>query len=129
MLLVRRKVRIITNFPAVIRFDYPLTYTQRIVCLSEDNLRTEDYLLSITRLFYPTKRFLNNSYTHTGVGSCRAITSDVFRNEQANQSTVYPTSDCYLSVPGKDLFLFNTQIKVSEKLNIESRETLFVQDP
>ena len=74
-------------------------------------------------------RFLNNSYTHTGVGSCRAITSDVFRNEQANQSTVYQTSDCYLSVPGKDLFLFNTQIKVSEKLNIESRETLFVQDP
>ena len=90
-----------------------------------------DLLLSKLNTSNKTKiqRFLNNSYTHTGVGSCRAITSDVFRNEQANQSTVYPTSDCYLSVPGKDLFLFNTQIKVSEKLNIQSRETLFVQDP
>ena len=84
-----------------------------------------DLLLPKLNISNKTKiqRFLNNSCTHTSVGSCRAITSDVFRNEQANQN------DCYLSVPGKDLFLFNTQIKVSEKLNIESRETLFVQDP
>ena len=84
-----------------------------------------DLLLSKLNTSHKTKiqRLLNNSYTHTGVGSCCAITSDAFRNEQANQN------DCYLSVPGKDLFLFNTQIKVSEKLNIESRETGYVQDP
>ena len=63
LLHIRREVRVITDFPASIRFDYPLTDTQRIVCLSEDNLRTEDYLLSITRLFYPTKRFSDNQPT------------------------------------------------------------------
>ena len=58
-----KRPRITTNFPAVIRFDYPLTDTQKCVCLSEDNLRTDDYLLSITRLFYPTKRFIDNQPT------------------------------------------------------------------
>ena len=113
-------------------FVFVRAYRTQTVCWHKSNdSQPLDLLLSKLNTSNKTKiqRFLNNSYTHTGVGSCRAITSDVFRNEQANQSTVYQTSDCYLSVPGKDLFLFNTQIKVSEKLNIESRETLFVQDP
>ena len=63
LLHIRREVRVIMNLLSVICFDYPLTDTQKIVCLSEDNLRTDDYLLSITRLFYPTKRFSDNQPT------------------------------------------------------------------
>jgi len=44
-------------------------------------------------------------------------------------SCAFPYLPWWAKRQGKDLFLFNTQIKVSEKLNIESRETLFVQDP
>ena len=53
------------------------------------------------------QRLLNNSY---------AITLS-----QPSEPIRF-SSDCYLSVPGKDLLLFNTQIKVSEKLNCDCRE-------
>ena len=52
------------------------------------------------------QRSLNNSYAITLISS------------RASQSAI---PDCYLSVPGKDLILFNTYFKVSEKLNCDCR--------
>ena len=43
--------------------DYPPIDTQKIVYLSEDNLRAKIIFESITRLFYPTKRFSDNQLT------------------------------------------------------------------
>ena len=43
--------------------DYPPIDTQKIVYLSEDNLRAKIIFESTTRLFYPTKRFSDNQLT------------------------------------------------------------------
>ena len=60
------------------------------------------------------QRSLNNSYAITLISS-RASQSDIL--------------DCYLSVPGKDLILFNTYFKVSEKLNCDCREDRLCAKP
>ena len=73
-------------------FCFCASIQNQTVCWHKSNdSQPLDLLLSKLNTSNKTKiqRFLNNSYTHTGVGSCRAITSDVFRNEQANQFTVY----------------------------------------
>ena len=71
LLHIRREVRVIMNLLSVICFDYPLTDTQKIVCLSEDNLRTDDYLLSITRLFFLQKGSAITSPRNAAIyGSC-----------------------------------------------------------
>jgi len=53
------------------------------------------------------QRSLNNSYAITLISS--RASQQLFRFR------------CYLSVPGKDLILFNTYFKVSEKLNCDCR--------
>jgi len=60
------------------------------------------------------QRSLNNSYATTLISS------------RASQSAI---PDCYLSVPGKDLILFNTYFKVSEKLNCDCREDRLCAKP